>query len=114
MASATLVAVTVTVPAVAGALNSPVELTAPDEAFQITEVLVAVPWTVAVSCTVPLVATAAEAGETVTEDTEGPGAEDVAVALSGTMTGFALALVKMARLPVALPAVVAAKATTKL
>ena len=41
--SATLVAVTVAEPAVAGAVYSPAELIVPAEAFQVTDLLVTVP-----------------------------------------------------------------------
>jgi hypothetical protein len=43
-----------------------------------------------------------------------PGVEDVAVAFSATVTGLALALVINAKLPVTVPAVLAAYATSKL
>jgi hypothetical protein len=49
LASALLVAVTVTVPAEDGAVNSPVVLILPAEAVQVTDVLLVVPWTVSVN-----------------------------------------------------------------
>ena len=45
--SALLVAVTLTVPALVGAVNMPAELIVPDDAFQVTDLSVAVPWTAA-------------------------------------------------------------------
>lgn len=49
LASALLVALTETVPAEDGAVNSPLELMVPAEAVQVTDVLVVVPWTVSVN-----------------------------------------------------------------
>ena len=49
LASALLVAVTVTVPAEDGAVNSPLVLMLPAEAVQVTEVFVVVPWTVSLN-----------------------------------------------------------------
>lgn len=62
--SATLVAVTVTVPAEAGAVNNPEALIDPAEACQVTAVF-DVPVIVAVNCCVPPVCTETELGETV-------------------------------------------------
>jgi len=61
--SATLVAFTVQVPAVLGAVYSPVEETDPPVADQVTAVLV-VPLTVAVNCCVPPVLIVALVGAT--------------------------------------------------
>ena len=85
MVSATLVAVTVAEPAVPGAVYSPDELIVPGEAFQVTEVFVALPWILAANCRVPPVLTEPDVGETVTEVTPEPGGvedDDWAVALS--------------------------------
>jgi len=71
--SATLVALTVAVPALAGAVNSPDGVMLPNEAFQVTDLLEVDPWTDAVKESVPLVADLAEAGEIVTEVTAGSG-----------------------------------------
>jgi hypothetical protein len=49
LASALLVAVTVAVPAEDGAVNNPLVLMVPAEAVQVTEVFVAVPWTVSLN-----------------------------------------------------------------
>ena len=76
--SATLVAVTVCVPVVGGAVYKPLVLTVPTVALppftpstdQVTPVLL-VPVTVAVNCCVPLMATIAVAGENVTVMTGG-------------------------------------------
>src|SRR5271155_5738445 len=64
VASATLVAVTVSVPAVAGAVYSPAVVMVPSAAFQVTDLFVTVPATVALNCTVPLVIVEAGDGET--------------------------------------------------
>jgi hypothetical protein len=63
--SAALVAVTVTVPALAGAVKSPLELMLPPEADHITEVF-EVPVTVAVNCCVAEALIDTLAGVTVT------------------------------------------------
>jgi hypothetical protein len=112
--SATLVAVTVAEPAAAGAVNRPAGVIVPDEAVQVTAVFVA-PCTFATKETVPLVETVEVVGEITTDVAPvPPGDEDVAVAFSATVTGLALALVMSARLPVTVPGVLAAKATSKL
>jgi hypothetical protein len=113
--SATLVAVTVAEPAAAGAVNRPAGVIVPDEAVQVTAVFVA-PCTFAVKETVPLVEMLEVVGEITTEvaPVVPPGDEDVAVAFSATVTGLALALVMSARLPVTVPGVLAANATSKL
>lgn len=64
--SATLVAVTVAVPGLAGAVKTPEGLMVPSEAFQVTDLL-EVPRTVAVKGRVPLMSDVEEAGEIVTE-----------------------------------------------
>jgi hypothetical protein len=92
----------------------------PRWAIQVTDLLLELPWTVAENCIVPSVVTDGADGETLTELTgaeavpEGGVDEDVAaVALNGTTTGLAPALVKIVRLPVAFPGVVAANTTSK-
>jgi hypothetical protein len=112
--SATLVAVTVAEPAAAGAVNRPAGVIVPAEAVQVTEVVA--PCTFAVKETVPLVETVEVVGEITTEvaPVVPPADEDVAVAFSATVTGLALALVMSARLPVTVPGVLAANATSKL
>jgi hypothetical protein len=87
----------------------------------VTDLLLVLPWTVAENCIVPSVVTDGADGETLTELTgaeaipEGGVDGDVAaVALNGTTTGLAPALVKIVRLPVAFPGVVAANTTSKL
>ena len=116
--SATLVAVTVAVPAADGAVYTPAEVIVPDVAAQVTAEFVVVPCTVAANGMLPLGVAVAEAGLMLTEVTPVPGGgvepDDVAVALSCTTTGLALALVMIERLPTAVPGVVAAKATAKL
>jgi hypothetical protein len=109
--SALLVAVTVSVPACAGAVYNPAEVTVPKVAFQATEVSEAVPLTVAVNESVPLVGEAAVAGETVTEVTVG--LEVDVVPRSSTTTALELALVIKERLPVTLPELAATKLTVK-
>jgi hypothetical protein len=66
-----LVAVTVSVPAAAGAVYAPDELMLPEEAVHVTDLSETVPWTVAANCRVPFVVVDVEAGETVTEVTTG-------------------------------------------
>jgi hypothetical protein len=112
--SATLVAVTVAEPAAAGAVNRPARVIVPDEAVQVTAVFVA-PCTFAAKETVPPVETLEVVGEITTEVAPVvPPGDDVAVAFSATVTGLALALVMSARLPVTVPGVLAANATSKL
>jgi hypothetical protein len=67
-----LVAVTVSVPAFAGAVYSPDELILPRAAVHATVFSVAVPDTVAENCTVPAVVVAGEFGVMVTEVTAEP------------------------------------------
>jgi hypothetical protein len=80
--SASLVEVTVSSPPLAGAVYNPEDVTCPIAAFQLTVLLLAVPWTVAENCTVPPVVADAEAGVIVTEVTF-----VVFVPLGGTLTG---------------------------
>jgi len=75
--SAALVAVTMNVPALLGAVNKPEDEIWPPEADQVTAVLV-LPVTVAENCWVPPVVSEAEAGETLTL-TVGVGVEAVTV-----------------------------------
>lgn len=69
--SATLVAVTVAVPAVAPAVNSPAALTVPDDAVHVTVLFVTVPCTFALSCSVAPVSIDPVAGVTAMEVTVG-------------------------------------------
>lgn len=69
--SATLVAVTVAVPAVAPAVNNPAALTVPDDAVHVTVLFVTVPWTFAFSCIVAPVRIDPVAGVTVIDVTVG-------------------------------------------
>jgi hypothetical protein len=96
-------------------VNRPAGVIVPAEAVQVTELFVA-PCTFAVKETVPLVETVEVVGEITTEvaPVVPPADEDVAVAFSATVTGLALALVMSARLPVTVPGVLAANATSKL
>lgn len=73
--SASLVAVTVSVPAAVGAVYKPDAVIFPSAAVQVTAVLVVPPLTVAANCRVPLVDAVAELGETATEVTPEPDAE---------------------------------------
>jgi hypothetical protein len=76
--SATLVAVTVSVPALAGAVYAPAALMVPSIAFQVTVFIDVVPCTVAVNGNVPPGIEDAAAGVTVTEVTSDPDAPGVA------------------------------------
>jgi hypothetical protein len=67
--SALLMAVTVSVPALAGAVYIPAELILPNTAFQVTDLFEAEPTTVAVNGSVPVVIEDATPGLTVTEVT---------------------------------------------
>jgi hypothetical protein len=78
--SALLVAVTVTVPAVVGAVKTPAEVMLPAVAFQATDLSVTVPATEAVNWTVAPVSADTGEGETVTPFTTG-GALTVIVAV---------------------------------
>ena len=73
--SATLVAVTIPDPAVAGAVYSPVEVIVPIVVDHVTARSVVVPWTVAVNCTRPFTAGDADAGDSATELTGAPADE---------------------------------------
>jgi hypothetical protein len=83
--SAVLVAVTVSVPAVEGAVYCPVEVTLPSTAFQVTLLFVVVPDTLAVNGSVPDVIDDAVVGDIVTDVTV-----DVAVGLALTCAEFAV------------------------
>ena len=91
--SALLVAVTVSVPAVDGAVYRPVDVIRPRAAFQVTFLFVVVPTTVALNGSVPDVSDDAVVGDTVTDVTP----DDVA-------TGFALAWDELAPSPLAFTA----------
>jgi positive regulator of sigma E activity len=80
--SALLVAITVSVPALLGAVYAPEELMVPSAADQVTDLLEAVPWTVALNWAVPPVLTDVEAGETATEVTTGVTGAAVTVTLA--------------------------------
>lgn len=116
--SATLVAITVAVPALAGAVNRPAAEIEPLDAVHVTAVFVVLPCTVAVNGIVPPVATLAVLGEIAIEDTgaggSGCGLEvaGAAVAESATTTGSELALLIRERLPVAVPAAAGVNATS--
>jgi hypothetical protein len=97
--SATLVAVIVAVPALADAVNSPAELTEPEDVLHVTDLFVTVPCTDAVSCSVPLVMTDAVDGETVTEFTTGTATVIVADAVfvvSATLVAVMVAVPEVA------------------
>jgi hypothetical protein len=70
--SATLIAVTTSAPALAGAVYCPEEEIEPSTAFHVTLVFLVEPWTTALNGSVPLVMEAAVEGETVTEVTSLP------------------------------------------
>jgi hypothetical protein len=91
--SALLVAVTVSVPAVDGAVYRPVDVIRPRAAFQVTFLFVVVPTTVALNGSVPDVSDDAVVGDTVTDVTP----DDVA-------TGLALAWDELAPSPLAFTA----------
>jgi hypothetical protein len=102
--SATLVAVTVTVPADAGAASRPATEIVPAEVFQVTDLLVTVPCTVAVNCCVAPRRMDGADGETETElTTGGGGAVTVIVAVADFVLSATLVAVM-----VAAPAVAAA------
>ena len=67
--SATLVAIIVPVPALVGAVNTPVLLIVPIEVVQVTALFVVVPWMAAVNCVLPLSVEEAVFGDTTTEVT---------------------------------------------
>ena len=69
--SALLVAVTVEVPVLVGAVKSPAEVMLPSEAFQVTDLSVAEPRTDADNCILPPGIIDLEAEESVTELTAG-------------------------------------------
>jgi hypothetical protein len=77
--SATLVAVTVAIPAVAPAVNRPAFVIVPEDADHVTALFVTFPFTVALSCIVPLVRIDPVAGVTLTEFTIGAATVTVAV-----------------------------------
>lgn len=79
--SATLVAVTVTLPAAAGAVSRPALVIVPAEADHVTALLATVPCTVALNCWVAPIWMLAVAGETEIEVTVGAVTVTVAVAV---------------------------------
>jgi len=80
--SAWLVAVTVSVPALAGAVYAPDEVMLPKAAVHVTVLFVTVPWTSAANCSLPLVATLPDDGEIVIELTVGAAAAVVTVTVA--------------------------------
>ena len=72
LTSTSLVAVIVSVPAVAGAVYKPVELTCPLTAFQVTDLSVVVPVMVAASCSISPVGTDGALGAIAIEATWEP------------------------------------------
>ena len=78
--SATLVALIVAVPAVAGAVKRPLAVTVPAVAVQVTDLLVTVPVTVAESCSVAPVRMLPVLGETETPFATGAATVTVVVA----------------------------------
>jgi hypothetical protein len=108
--SATLVAVTVALPVLAGAVNNPAAEIDPFDAAHVTAVFVVAPCSVAVKGIVPLTAMLAVVGDTridVTCTGRAGGGFDVAAAAVAdnlTTTGVVLALLIRLRLPVAVPA----------
>jgi hypothetical protein len=109
--SALLIAVTVSEPALTGAVYRPAALTVPRAAFQVTLWSVAVPCTEAENWAAAPVDTVEEAGEIVTELTDDGVAAPIPV--RGTTTELALALVMMVRVPLTVPAEVAPNMTVK-
>jgi len=105
--SATLVAVTVSVPAFAGAVYRPPAVIVPSAALHVTALLVAVPATLAAKVSVPPVDDDAVAGDTVTDETVGGGggaAVTVTVAVSDLVASALLVAVT-----VSLPALAGAE-----
>ena len=87
VASALLVAVTVAVPTVAGAVYAPDDVMLPDEAFQVTDLSVAEPCTAALNCSTPPSTNEEETGEIATEVTAGPDGEGLGLDVDVTVTG---------------------------
>jgi hypothetical protein len=103
--SATLVALTVIVPADAGAVSKPAAVMVPPVADQVTVLLVTVPCTAALNCCVAPVRIDGFAGEMETEfTTGGAGAETVMVAMADFVASAALVAVTVA-VPAVVPAV---------
>lgn len=95
--SATLVAVTVTVAAAAGAVSMPAAVIVPAEAFHVTVLFVTVPCTVALSCKFAPVRIELVAGVTATEfTTGGGGAVTVIVAVADFVVSATLVAVIVA------------------
>jgi hypothetical protein len=80
--SAVLVAVTVSVPAVEGAVYIPAAVILPSDAFHVTPLLEVVPCTVALNGSVPAVIEDAVTGDIATEVTVGEDAGAVGLALT--------------------------------
>jgi Na+-transporting NADH:ubiquinone oxidoreductase subunit NqrD len=102
LGSATLVAVTVPVPADAGAVYTPVAETVPIVAVHCTASLVVVPCTAAWNCTLALGSAVATVGVTETDVTVG--LDFVPWPFSDATTGRCAASVMIARLPSTVPA----------
>jgi hypothetical protein len=99
VASATLVAVTVTVPAEVGAVSTPVAEIVPALVFHVTDLLATVPCTVALNCCVAPMRMEADAGDRETEFTTG--AATVMVAAADFVASATLVAVIVAVPPVA-------------
>jgi hypothetical protein len=84
LGSATLVAVTLSTPALAGAVYCPAAVIVPNNAFHVTALFVVVPATVAKNVTFPLATTAVVAGVTVT---------DVTLAVGGGFVGAVVTVI---------------------
>jgi hypothetical protein len=100
--SATLVAVTVTVPPLAGAVSKPPAVIVPPEVDHVMALLETVPVTLAVNCCVAPVGTLAVLGEMVIELTVGVVTVTVAVAV---LVGSARLVTVMVAVPAVAPAV---------
>lgn len=94
--SATLVAVTVAVPAVEDAVKRPELLMVPEEVFQVTDLLVVPPCMETASWSVPPVSTEADAGDTEIEDTATGAAVTVTLAEEDLVASTALVAVTVA------------------
>jgi hypothetical protein len=103
--SAMLVAVTVSVPALDGAVYMPDVVIVPSDAFHVTNVVAAAPWIVALNGTVPAVTDEAVAGDTTTEVTlDVCSAATVTVAVAD-FVGFAMLVAIIVPVPALVGAV---------
>jgi len=110
--SATLVAVILPLPPVAGAVNTPAVVIDPIVAAHVTDSLVVDPWIAAVNWTFALGAGEATAGEIVIELTSG--VVDEAAPCNGSMTARCAASVMNDTLPSTFPVLDAKNFTLKL